>query len=341
MSLTSSRALAASHSASPVPAPSAPSHSASASLSLVTSSPPAGLASPSIPTSAPLLPSSSLQTELFDLMSLSVASPAKTSALQEKAQASTASGPDSGVKWRASSGKSDLVGQLLRTALRSEVEARIGFSVTWRRSVTPHGRPWWVLSMPVLGTDGSASGLLRTPTLTVADSRSSGSRNTATSKAHPGVSLTDWVRGDGGIGRRPLSPTLTTGKGGDTGRSDDRIGEIPSLQGMASRGVLQSLPTLCASDHKATGYTMRGKFNPGLRIAASPQDPGPLNPTWCEWYMGFPVGWTDLPGWKRPKASNGTRSRKSLPSPAPLAASPTEPSASPVSATPSSRKRSS
>ena len=21
---------------------------------------------------------------------------------------------------------------------------------------------------------------------------------------------------------------------------------------------------------------------------------GPLNPAWCEWYMGFPIGWTDL-----------------------------------------------
>ena len=22
---------------------------------------------------------------------------------------------------------------------------------------------------------------------------------------------------------------------------------------------------------------------------------GPLNPEWCEWYMGFPIGWTELP----------------------------------------------
>lgn len=21
---------------------------------------------------------------------------------------------------------------------------------------------------------------------------------------------------------------------------------------------------------------------------------GPLNPTWCEWFMGFPLGWTEL-----------------------------------------------
>jgi hypothetical protein len=40
------------------------------------------------------------------------------------------------------------------------------------------------------------------PTPTVGDARSSGSRNTASSKAHPGISLTDWVRRDGGTGRR-------------------------------------------------------------------------------------------------------------------------------------------
>jgi len=39
------------------------------------------------------------------------------------------------------------------------------------------------------------------PTPTAGDSKGSGSRNTATSKAHPGISLTDAVLGDGGRGR--------------------------------------------------------------------------------------------------------------------------------------------
>jgi site-specific DNA-cytosine methylase len=40
------------------------------------------------------------------------------------------------------------------------------------------------------------------PTPTVGDSRGGGSRNTEASRAHPGISLTDWIRGDGGMGRR-------------------------------------------------------------------------------------------------------------------------------------------
>ncbi len=52
-------------------------------------------------------------------------------------------------------------------------------------------------------TSGGASGLWPTPT--TGDAKAAGSRNTPGSKAHPGISLTDAVRGDGGKGR--LFPT--------------------------------------------------------------------------------------------------------------------------------------
>ncbi len=44
------------------------------------------------------------------------------------------------------------------------------------------------------------------PTATASDANGSGSRNTAGSAAHPGVSLTDAVRGDGGTGRAWPTP---------------------------------------------------------------------------------------------------------------------------------------
>ena len=59
--------------------------------------------------------------------------------------ASTARAPASGPRCGASSTSADLVGSWLRTSLRSEAEARTGFSATWRRSATPAGRWWWVL----------------------------------------------------------------------------------------------------------------------------------------------------------------------------------------------------
>lgn len=93
------------------------------------------------------------------------------------------------------------------------------------------------------------------PTPTAGDASSSGSRNTATSKAHPGVSLTDWARGDGGTGRL--------------------------------------LPTPQAQDHRNCADYSDGSrgHSPQLRHLGR----GRLNPRFVSWMMGFPEGWTDVP----------------------------------------------
>lgn len=67
------------------------------------------------------------------------------------------------------------------------------------------------------------------PTPTAGDSKGSGGRTSPSNKAHSGMSLTDYVRGDSGIKR---------------------------------------------SESTFTG--------------------GPLNPSWVEWLMGWPIGWTDI-----------------------------------------------
>lgn len=93
------------------------------------------------------------------------------------------------------------------------------------------------------------------PTQTASDANGSGSRNTANSKAHPGVSLMDWARGDGGTGRL--------------------------------------LPTPQAQDFRnAADYSdgSRG-HSPQLRHLGS----GLLNPRFVEWMMRLPSGWTELP----------------------------------------------
>jgi len=94
----------------------------------------------------------------------------------------------------------------------------------------------------------------RIPTPTVGDSQSSGSKNTASSKAHPGTSLTDFVRQDGGRGRVP-TPAATDWKG--SSKEGQRRGQLTD---------------------PAMGVVPAG---------------GRLNPTWVEWLMGWPLGWTD------------------------------------------------
>ncbi len=92
------------------------------------------------------------------------------------------------------------------------------------------------------------------PTPTAGDASSSGSRNTATSKAHPGVSLTDWARGDGGVGRLLPTPQAQDWRNA-ADYSDGSRGHSPQLRHLG-----------------------RGR----------------LNPRFVAWMMGFPEGWLDI-----------------------------------------------
>ncbi len=62
-------------------------------------------------------------------------------------------------------------------------------------------------------------------------------------------------------------------------------------------------PTPCATDHKGAGKTgeLRDRLDyvterGGTKSKTYPVPPesgGQLNPTWVEWLMGWPIGWTD------------------------------------------------
>lgn len=91
-------------------------------------------------------------------------SPAKTSAKRASASASKASEVDCGSKCCGWCASCDPVGSLLRTSLRSDIEAMTGFAPTWQRSTTPAGHSWWQLSTSELRKNASARGLWQTPT---------------------------------------------------------------------------------------------------------------------------------------------------------------------------------
>jgi len=94
----------------------------------------------------------------------------------------------------------------------------------------------------------------------------------------------------GGAGRtgkkrpslRCLLPTLTV-----KGNYNKRGLSKASGDGLAT--AIASLPTLRASDAEKSGHlTASAESHGDLRLG------GPLSPTWCEWFMGFPLGWTAL-----------------------------------------------
>jgi hypothetical protein len=75
------------------------------------------------------------------------------------------------------------------------------------------------------------------------------------------------------------------------------------------------LPTLIARDSRTVKGAARSPNSLGaepLVTVIAEQDgktSGRLNPTWCEWFMGFPLGWTELPALDEvssPKSPNGS-----------------------------------
>lgn len=84
-----------------------------------------------------------------------------------------------------------------------------------------------------------------------------------------------------------LLPTLTV-----CGNYNRKGASKTSGDGLAT--ALAKLPTLCARDYRSPGRS-RMERTGGTHGECLPQViGGPLNPTWCEWFMGFPLGWTEL-----------------------------------------------
>jgi hypothetical protein len=82
-----------------------------------------------------------------------------------------------------------------------------------------------------------------------------------------------------------LLPTLTV-----HGNYNRKGASANSGDGLAT--ALRRFPTLCARDWrsgKASAATMERNASPLSEVIG-----GTLNPTWCEWFMGWPIGFTAL-----------------------------------------------
>lgn len=61
-------------------------------------------------------------------------------------------------------------------------------------------------------------------------------------------------------------------------------------------GAARLWPTPLAQAGKGPGKSKKKQGGPNLQTVVG----GQLNPTWVEWLMGFPAGWTDLEGSETP-----------------------------------------
>jgi hypothetical protein len=103
--------------------------------------------------------------------------------------------------------------------------------------------------------------------------------------------------GDGLATALKRLPTLLASDGSKGGPNQVRRSGSLSLSAAVAR-----LPTLTARDFRserrsAAGFNKRATERRGHTLPAKLDHEaggkgGPLNPDWCEWFMGFPIGWT-------------------------------------------------
>ena len=206
------------------------------------------------------------QLGLLPSISSAADSPAKTSATPESALASTASARGSGVSTPESFANYDPATSSWRTSQRSLLGGWSEWSETWPRAGMT--RSGIAYRLPPLVPLTDVTGFSLWPTPVVNDSRN-GANETAARK--PG-------------GKHHSGTTLVD-------------------------AVRLMYPTPTARDYRAPGTPERLARAQEESSRGQPLTEavgGLLNPTWVEWLMGYPLGWTDL-------AVSGTRwFRKSL-----------------------------
>jgi len=84
-----------------------------------------------------------------------------------------------------------------------------------------------------------------------------------------------------------LLPTLTV-----SGNDNRPYPGKASGYGLAS--ALKMMPTLVARDYRHPGKSRLERTGSTAGDHLPNSVGGPLNPDWCEWFMGWPVGWTAL-----------------------------------------------
>jgi hypothetical protein len=241
-------------------------------------------------------PKSLPQMELA-LMSSAEGSPAKTSLLRARARDLRASAAAYGRRLPDFLANYDPASSSWRTSQHCLVEGLESFSETWPRSGTTRNGIAYRLPPLVPLTDAIDFGSWPTPTSSDTSDRAPPPRihitKNGTSRHLNEAGEQSFMRLSQVVRMWP-TPTVQDSKNDGNPSSFER-------NSLSLHAAVKVWPTPGASDHKgavtATATTARrvlsGEANlPEAMVEAT--GGGSLNPTWVEWLMGFPLGWTDL-----------------------------------------------
>jgi len=204
--------------------------------------------------------------------SLQAGSHAKIFQPQEKAQALQALARDYGASTPELLARYDPATSSWRTSQHCLVEGLTVFSETWPRSGLMRNGTAYQLPPLVRLTDETGSGLWRTPNSQMIEAKSTVVKLSGRTPQDPQVGLADQV-----MAVERMWPTPQA--------RDWKDGNNPKQHGRHS----DSLPVKAAMYPTPTANRRDGLQSHGVNVIT-----GSLNPTWVEWLMGFPLGWTVL-----------------------------------------------
>ena len=244
-----------------------------------------------------------------------VASRAKTYPLLETVQELTESAAECGDTWPGLLAKYDPTTSSWKTAQHSLLGGLDEFSETWPRWGLMHAGECWELPASALRTSGSGSGLWQTPVADDAVNRVAGKWN---SRGEPKLSAqvmfpTPCANSHTGAGHGPNkkgAPNLQTVVAQMTWPTPTVCGNYNRKGASATSGdglatAVKTWPTATATATAYKGWSPNhNRANTDDRLDYSVEreafqhgqqtPPMRLNPDWCEWLMGWPIGHTAL-----------------------------------------------
>jgi hypothetical protein len=209
--------------------------------------------------------------------------PVKTLAQPEKAQGLTESDQECGATWRGWLAKYDPDTSLWRTAQCSLLEDLNESLATLPRSGMTRNGLLWELPMLEQTTKGTESGLsvwIGTPTATMSERSEKFAEGRLSTPA-------EYVK------KWPTPRSCSAMAATITPESAWNEKRNPNLETIVGQRQWPSPKARDWKDGKTEGTSNRQSPDLG-KVVGQSKTTGALNPTWVEWLMGWPLGWTDL-----------------------------------------------
>jgi hypothetical protein len=232
---------------------------------------------------------------------------AKTLVQQEKAQELTENGQECGEKWHGLLAKYDPNTHLWRTvqcSLLEDLDESLQTLPQWGMTV---GGELYLLPTLVQTTNEKESGLWLTPSTVDIPTRSADSMKKRLEYRQKigrnGVGagcLSEQVEWSGmgnpiGYITKETWPTPTAHMAKETNAPSEHNRNTPTLTAQVNWPTPRAADFKGATSAEAMSKAAARGYAPNLPEAtAASVGGGKLNPTWVEWLMGWPLGWTDL-----------------------------------------------